>query len=71
VSDYTDTEALEFFATLSMPELRRRQDLCRQQQRIAYEKRLDRAMAELNRTDDLLIQAIYAKGFTSLPDFPC
>lgn len=59
----TDAEVLDYYATLSLAELRRHQDLTFQQQRMAFEQRNDRAMETLDRQDRLLARAIYRMAF--------
>ena len=49
-----DAEADVYFRTLTTPEIRRRQDLCDQQIRAAYQHRNDRALADLRRMEDAL-----------------
>lgn len=53
-TDETDREAEAFFPTLSEAEIRKRQDLCKQQQRIAFRSRNEDALADLGRMDDAL-----------------
>lgn len=54
---------LDFYRTLTIPELRRRQDLAEQQIRIAHEQRNTRALERLRATHDLLSAAVYRKAF--------
>jgi hypothetical protein len=60
-TDAVDEEADAYFATLSTPEIRRRQDLCAQQQRTAYDRRLDDAAADLDRMDRALTREMLAR----------
>lgn len=60
-TEETDREADEFFATLPEKEIRRRQDLCRQQQVLAYEQRNEGASADLQRMDEALARAMMAR----------
>jgi hypothetical protein len=60
-TDDTDAEADAYFATLSESEIRRRQDICREQQRTAFERRNTNALADLQRMDDALARAMFAK----------
>lgn len=55
----TDAEVLDYYATLPLAELRRRQDLTFQQQRMAFEQRNARASEALDRQDRLLAEAVY------------
>jgi hypothetical protein len=60
-TDETDAEADAYFATLSEAEIRRRQDLCREQQRTAFERRNTNALIDLQRMDDALARAMMAR----------
>lgn len=57
-TDKTDAEAAVLFDTLTTPEIRRRQDLCKAQQRLAYEQGNERAMLDLQRMEESLFQAM-------------
>lgn len=50
----THREADQFYPTLSEAEIRRRQDLTRQQIEIAHRERLDDALADLHEQEDAL-----------------
>jgi hypothetical protein len=52
-----------YFATLSVAELRRRQDLTSQQINLAYRRGLTESLEQLQVTHDLLSAAVYAKEF--------
>ena len=69
-TDETDREAASFFGTLSDREIRRRQDLCAQQIRMAHERRDDPTMADalhdLRRMEEALAQAMLVR-LTPLP----
>jgi hypothetical protein len=60
-TDDTDKEADQFFATLSESEVRRRQDLCRQQIRLAFEQRNEDALADLDRMRDALTRTMLTR----------
>jgi hypothetical protein len=50
--------ALKYYKTLSLKELRRRQSLCEQQIKRAFDQRNDEALGKLQKTDLLLQQAV-------------
>jgi hypothetical protein len=58
----TDRQADEFFATLTTEEIRRRQELARQQIRRAYEARNEGALADLTRMEAALIRAMLSRS---------
>lgn len=60
-TDEVDREADEFFATLSDAEIRRRQDLCVQQTRMAYDQRNADALHDLHRMGDALTRAMLTR----------
>jgi len=60
-TDETDAEADVFFATLSEAEIRRRQDLCKQQIVMAYRARAEDALADLHRMEDALQRSMLAR----------
>lgn len=59
--DETDDQADVFFATLTLRELRRRQDLCYQQISMASAQRNEDALADLYRMDTALIRAVMTR----------
>ena len=52
----TDAEADVLFPTLTTADIRRRQDLCHQQQRMAFDQKNEDAMADLAAMDDALFR---------------
>jgi hypothetical protein len=60
-TDATDREAAKYFATLDEREIRRRQDLCSAQMKLAYEQRNEDALADLQRMDDALMEAMLCR----------
>jgi len=60
-TDEIDAEADEFFSTLSEREIRRRQDLCRQQLKIAHDRGLTDALIDLQRMEAALTRAMLAR----------
>ena len=56
--DETDAEAAEFFDTLSVPEMRKRQDLCELQLQMAWDQNNEAALADLHRMQDALFQSM-------------
>lgn len=55
-TDEVDAEADVLFRTLSLREIRRRQDLCHQQIQMAMEQNNERALRDLARMDDALFR---------------
>lgn len=53
-----DAEADQFFRTLSIAELRKRQDLATQQTRIAFDQRNDNALIDLQAMHDALTREV-------------
>lgn len=51
-----DREADALFRTLTEKEIRKRQDLCKAQARLAFEKQNERAMLDIARQDDALMR---------------
>lgn len=64
-TDETSRKAAEFFDTLELTELRRRQDLCHAQQERAYAARDEMAMVNLQRMEAALFQAVLRR--TAVP----
>lgn len=60
--DQTDGEAAELFDSLSVAEIRRRQDLCAQQKRLAHEQRNADAMADLDRMETALTESMLRRS---------
>ena len=60
-TDECNADADTFFATLSTAEIRRRQDLCRQQITLAHSARDERALAGLRRMEDALTRAMLGR----------
>jgi hypothetical protein len=60
-TDETDAEAAVFFPTLPEREIRRRQDLCKQQMRLAWEQRNEQASANLQRMSDALTREMFRR----------
>jgi hypothetical protein len=57
----TDREADELFPTLTTTEIRRRQDLCRQQTALAYEARNEDALLDLQAMADALTREMFGR----------
>jgi hypothetical protein len=57
-NEQTDAEARTFFASLPESEIRRRQDLCQQQIRIAHARRMDDALHDLRRMESALARSM-------------
>lgn len=57
-TDETDREAVAFFDSLSTREIRRRQRLCNQQKRLAFEQGNEDALADLERMNKALTSAM-------------
>lgn len=60
-TDQTDAEAVALFATMSEAEIRRRQDLTREQITLAHEQRNEDALADLRRQEDALTRAMLSR----------
>lgn len=57
-TDETDVEAAIYFDTLSTTEIRRRQDLCTAQLRLAFDQRNEHATIDLQRMQNALTDAV-------------
>jgi hypothetical protein len=57
-TDETDAEAVEFFDTLPIGELRRRQSVCMDQQMRAFDRKDQRALEDLQRMETALLHAV-------------
>ena len=57
-TDETDTQAVELFDTLPIPELHHRLELCRQQQARAFDRKNQSALEDLQRMETALIEAV-------------
>lgn len=55
-TEAADREADALFRTLSDKDIRKRQDLCKAQARLAFEKKNGRAMLDLARQDEALMR---------------
>jgi len=60
-TDETDREADVFFSTLPVKEIRRRQALCSEQIRHAWEQRNEDALADLRHMEDALTRSMAAR----------
>lgn len=58
---------VDWLITLPLKELRRRQDLVAEQQRMAYQQRNDRALANMHVMGDYLADAVGKKEFGDKP----
>jgi len=57
-TEETDREAITFFDSLSVAEIRKRQHLCNLQIDMAYEQHNDDALADLRRMEDSLMASM-------------
>jgi len=57
-TDETDKEADIFFATLSIKEIRNRQEICSEQIGMAWKQRNDDALEDLRRMEDALTRSM-------------
>lgn len=55
---YNYEEALNFYKSLNIKELRKRQDLCRKQLVLAVKQNHEESLIHLQKVDSLLIEAI-------------
>jgi hypothetical protein len=62
-TDETEAQAAEYFQTLSLAEIRRRQDLVVQQIRLAWEQKNERASVDLCRMQDALTSEVFRRCF--------
>ncbi len=60
-TDATDAEADVFYATLTIPQIRVRQDLCAAQIRVAFDQGNDRALTDLRHMEDALTRALLVR----------
>lgn len=61
-TEETNAEAVQFFDTLPITELHRRLELCRQQQVRAFDRKDGRALTDLQRMEQSLIDAVLRKN---------
>ena len=57
-TDQTDNEAVPFFDSLPIREIRKRQALCREQQALAVKQGKDDALADLQRMEKALFDSM-------------
>lgn len=63
-TEETNAMAVPFFDTLPVTELHRRLELCRQQQVRAFDNKNGRALTDLQRMEQALIDAVMRKNLS-------